>query len=115
MQEEEGLQLQLIETTAVSSHPLNRHCFFDGSTLVYLAGAHIVMVVWCLVSITSSRTPSSSSSVSQMAKCRLYPFKLRLSWESPWPQGIPAPRFSFTPEVKGLQSCSSMKNYKYPI
>ncbi len=113
MQEEEGLQLQLIETTAVSSHPLNHHCFFDGSTLIYLAGAHIVMVLRCLDSITFSKTQSNLYKDFQMAKYRQYPFKLRLSWGLLWPLGIPAHRFNFTQEGKEQQSYNSMKNFKY--
>lgn len=79
MQEEEGLQLQLIETTAVSSHPLNHHCFFDGSTLIYLAGAHIVMVLRRIYSITFFKIQSNLSKGFQMAKYRLYLFKIQLS------------------------------------
>jgi hypothetical protein len=78
MQEEEGLQLQLIETTAASSTPLNRYCFFDGSTLIYLAGAHIVMVFNHLDSITFFKTLNSSWSVYLMVRCKLCLSKPRL-------------------------------------
>jgi hypothetical protein len=60
----QDLKMELVETTSVLSKVLNLNCTFDGSNLIYLAGANIVQVRLPSPSTTSSRTSNTSAPAS---------------------------------------------------
>jgi hypothetical protein len=72
-----NLQLQLIDTTSVFGKQINSNCHFDGSTLVYLAGAHILFVPLCPFSTMFSKTESSLWREYRIIKYSRLPFIIR--------------------------------------
>jgi len=45
------IQIDLFDTTSIFNKQINNNLFFDGYTLVYLSGSHIISVINILFSI----------------------------------------------------------------